>query len=478
MPASLQLTSLIGLILYFGVLLLIVTKEAKNHTVLDYFFANRRLPFWMLSLTFIASWWGAGSALSTADLAFAEGLGAYWCYGVPVLISTSLMILLAKKIRSQGSLTQGELFSVHYSSGAGRYLSWLILVFMIFTAASQMVGIGLFFSTYLEISYVSAVLLGTLIVLIYSLFGGFRGVVMTDIFQFVLLLISAMIVFVVAFTQAGGITGILHSPVVQAHPEMLSLGAGASKYMMFVITFGCAWMIQANVWQRISAARSAQDAHRMTVMSLVIYIPLYLLVVLTGLAGAVLYPVLPSGGVIPAIVTDYLDPITAACVFVGIAAAIMSTMDSLINTGALTLVVDIRSSSGRHSRRIRESQFATLIVTALALLIALRIQSILEISWIASDIITTGIFVPMMMIFTPLKRTSTSAIASMVVGSLYCAYNLLIFLGVNLPHFWESQSAQQVLLGIALSLIAYWLSGESANRSQDKQEEPAVPSKQ
>ncbi len=85
---NLQIISLIALLVYFAALLVVVTKEKKNQNVLDYFFAGRTLPFWALSITFVASWWGAGSALSTADLAFDDGLGAYWYYGVPVLIST------------------------------------------------------------------------------------------------------------------------------------------------------------------------------------------------------------------------------------------------------------------------------------------------------------------------------------------------------------------------------------------------------
>lgn len=101
--------SLIGLILYFGLLLFAVTKEKKNTNVLDYFFAGRSLSFWALSITFIASWWGAGSAISTADLAYEDGLGAFWYYGVPVLISTFLMIIGAKAIRRVGYLTQGQM---------------------------------------------------------------------------------------------------------------------------------------------------------------------------------------------------------------------------------------------------------------------------------------------------------------------------------------------------------------------------------
>ena len=112
---KLRLFALIGLMVYFAVLLFAVTKEKKNENVLDYFFGGRTMPFWALSITFMASWWGAGSAISTADLAFDDGLGAFWYYGVPVLLSTFLMILGARGIRKVGYLTQGKMMEARYS---------------------------------------------------------------------------------------------------------------------------------------------------------------------------------------------------------------------------------------------------------------------------------------------------------------------------------------------------------------------------
>ena len=451
----LKLFSLIGLFLYFVLLLFAVTKEKKNHNVLDYFFAGRSLPYWALSITFIASWWGAGSALSTADLAYQDGLGAFWYYGVPVLLSTFLMMLCAGGIRRVGYLTQGRMMEARYSKQTAKVLSFLVLIFMVFTAASQMVGVGDFFGSYLGLSYESAVLLGTLIVLIYSLFGGFRGVVLTDIIQFVLLLLSCVIVFIVGMKNAGGLQGIRDAVYAAEKPEFLNMGAGASKYSMYVITFGCAWMIQANVWQRISAARSDRDARKMTIMSFAAYIPLYLMVVLTGMAGFVLYPRLPKGGVVTALVMDYLSPVLGSLVFIGISAAIMSTMDSLINTASMTLMLDLLPEHADEKKQLSRSRMTTLAVTAAALLISLRIRSILEISWMASDIITTGVFVPLMMGFFWRRGNSSGALASLVVGFLYCLYNLAISFGVPLPSFWQAQSAQQVILGAALSLFVY-----------------------
>ena len=451
----LHIFSLAGLLIYFAGLLLAVTREKKNHSVMDYFFAGRTLPYWALSITFIASWWGAGSALSTADLAYADGLGAFWYYGVPVLISTFLMILSAGKIRRVGYLTQGRMMEARYSPLTAKILSVLVLIFMVFNAASQMVGIGDFFGTYLGLSYETALLSGTLIVLIYSMFGGFRGVVLTDIIQFVLLVISAVTVFLVGYGKAGGMEGIRAAAALAEKKDFLSFSAGASKYSMYVITFGCAWMIQANVWQRISAARTDRDARKMTVMSFFAYIPLYLIVVLTGMAGFVLYKELPSGGVVTAIVTDHMSPLLGALVFIGISAAIMSTMDSLINTASMTLILDLLPGDEDENKQLRKSRMATLGVTAVALLISLRVRSILEISWMASDIITTGVFVPLILGFFWKRGNTKGAMASMLAGFIYCVYNLLIGMGLKLPSFWEPQSAQQVILGAVMSLVLY-----------------------
>ena len=451
----LKITSLVGLLVYFAVLLIAVTREKKNQNVLDYFFAGRTLPFWALSITFIASWWGAGSAISTADLAYTDGLGAFWYYGVPVLISTMLMILEAKGIRCVGYLTQGKMMEARYSAGTSKVLSVMILIFMTFTAASQMVGIGTFFGTYLGLNYEVAVLVGTGIVLIYSMFGGFRGVVLTDIIQFVLLLISAVIVFIVSMNNAGGFTGIKNAAELAGKTEFMSFTAGAEKYMTYVITFGCAWMIQANVWQRISAAKSDRDARKMTVMSFMAYIPLYLIVVFTGMAGIALFDKMPEGGIVATVVMKYMPPALGAIVFVGISAAIMSTMDSLINTGAMTLAIDLNTKQSNEESKLKFSRIATLLVTGVALVISLFIRSILEISWIASDVITTGVFVPLVAGFIWRRGNSKGAMASMILGLIYCFYNLLIGFGVPLPSFWRAQSTEQVLIGIAMSVVVY-----------------------
>lgn len=427
-----RLYALVGLAIYFAILLTVVLRDKKNKNAYDFFFAERKLPFWALSITFVASWWGAGSAISTADIAFNEGIGAFFYFGFPVVVATVMMIIGAKSIRRIGYLTQGEMMEARYSKTAAIMLSIMNLIFMIFNAASQMVGIGMFFGYYLDLAYTPAVILGTIIVLIYSFFGGFRAVVITDIIQFILLTISAVCVFGVGYYYAGGMTGIINAAQALHKTDYTSISAGLSKHIMYIITFGCAWMIQANVWQRISATKNNADATKMASLSLLIFIPLYLMVAITGMTGIVLFNHLPEGGIVSAIIKDYMSPFLGSLIFVGIAAAIMSTTDSLINTGAMTLVLDLLPQK-QGKQALKYSKWATFVVTAIALLISLKIRSILTIAWIAADIITTGVFIPLVFGFIWRRGNNKGALTSMIWGLLFCGYNLAIELGLKLP---------------------------------------------
>ena len=196
---QLQYISLILLALYFVGIMFVVLRAKASTNSEEYFLAGRQLPFWALSITFIASWWGGGSAIDLVDHGFNQGVSSFWIYGMPVLFSTFLMYLFSKAIRKIGTITQPQLMEARYNKKVAFLLSLLILIFMILGVATQAVVIGNFFQSFFDIDYKIAALLGTSIVLLYSFFGGFKGVVITDIIQFVFLLIAVVVLFVVAY---------------------------------------------------------------------------------------------------------------------------------------------------------------------------------------------------------------------------------------------------------------------------------------
>ena len=183
------------------------------------------------------------------------------------------------------------------------------------------------------------------------------------------------------------------------------------------------------------------------------------MVVYTGMFSSVIYDSVPKCGIVPTMISSLSNPYLSALLFVGLCSAIMSTMDSLINTGALSLTVDIYekyinpNASSAHNVVI--GRISTLLIGAVALIIALQIRSVLTIAWIGSDFLTSGAFVPLVLGFLWVRGTSKAAIVSMIFGLLFSTYNLIVVLGVNLPIAWETASATLAIIGISGSLILF-----------------------
>lgn len=468
-----QSLSAILLVAYFAFILFLVFRSQKDENSEDYFLAGRKMPFWALSITIIASWWGGGSAVDLIDQAFNNGISSFWIYGMPVLFSTFLMFLFAKGIRKIGTISQPQLMEARYNAASANLLSILILIFMVIGSAVQVIVIGRFFSTFFDISYEMAATIGTLIVLAYSVFGGFKGVVITDILQFVFLLISAITLFVYAYNGAGGFSGLETIVEKQDLPHFFDFTHNLSQNMAYIITFGAAWMIQANIWQRISATRTPNDAKKMMVMSFLAFLPLYLLVTLTGMLSKGLYKAIPEGGIAAAMIFDHMPTVLAALIFVGICSAIMSTMDSLINTGALVLTIDLyqkKYPTASDKKMVSIGRYATLLVALLSLFIGININSILTVSWIGSDFLATGAFVPLIMGFIWKKGTSAGAMASMIFGILFSSFNLLAAFDIGIVVPWEIASTQQAMTGMLISFLLYILVSLSTSSAEKGKE--------
>lgn len=455
-----QSLSALLLVAYFLFILFLVFRSQKDENSEDYFLAGRRLPFWALSITFIASWWGGGSAVDLIDQAFNNGISSFWIYGMPVLFSTFLMFLFAKGIRKIGTISQPQLMAARYNQSTAWVLSLLILIFMVIGSAVQVIVIGRFFSTFFAISYEMAAIVGTLIVLAYSVFGGFKGVVVTDILQFIFLLIAAITLFIYAYQGANGFSGLQTIVEQKEIPNFFDFTHKLSQNMAYIITFGSAWMIQANIWQRISATRTPTDAKKMMVMSFLAFLPLYLLVTLTGMLSRGLYETVPEGGIAAAMIFEHMPTLLSAIIFVGICSAIMSTMDSLINTGALVLTVDLYQQQNKtvtDQKMVTIGRIATLLVALLSLFIGININSILTVSWIGSDFLATGAFVPLVMGFIWKRGTATGAMASMVFGILFSSFNLLAAFDIGIAVPWDIASTEQAMTGMLCSFLLYIL---------------------
>ena len=138
-----------------------------------------------------ADWMSAASFISMA------GLIAFFGYGGSVFLMgwtggyVLLALLLAPYLRKHGTFTVPEFISDRYYSKAARVVAVLCLIIASVTyVIGQMKGIGVAFSRFLEVDYDQGLLVGMVIVFIYAVMGGMKGITYTQIAQYVIMIFA------------------------------------------------------------------------------------------------------------------------------------------------------------------------------------------------------------------------------------------------------------------------------------------------
>lgn len=469
------------LVVYFAVLMgiaLMVSRRAlkkEGATEEEYFLASRKLPWWAIMFTMTASWCGI-SLLITFDSGYSGGISSFWIMGGPTIFATFVLIFFAFRVRKLGSISQPQIFEWRYSKAVRLILAILVAWYMLTWAASELVGIGDSFEAFFGIPWITGLLIGTAIVLVYTMVGGYRAVIITDIIQFVLLALAVIIISVVALGKVGGWGAIVRANQEAGTPERLRLFHGFGHNLAYIFSFTIAWIIEADIWQRFASAKSAKAARTGSIVATVVFIPVYLFSVVGGMAAVLLIPGLEKG-VFPSLVKQLVGPALAAVFFAGVIATVMSSADTSINSGALTLTEDVyhRFINKKASQRalVRVGWITTAIVTVLSLVVAWAGRDMLYVLWLAADILACGAFVPVIVGLVWRRATSIGAIVSMIGGTAFALVQFLHGLGAFpvpvIPQSWPlGEWPYYIIWGLVFSAVLFLIGTFASKPEKEK----------
>jgi SSS family solute:Na+ symporter len=442
------------LALYLAALVAVgLLSSRRMKSLEDFFLASRSLPAGLIFLSLTASWFGATSILVTTDDAYRRGLGAIWLIGVPAIVTVLIFaVLLAGPIRRLDIVTLPDLVEKRYGKTVRRLAGLLIFWYMVVLASSQLVALGRFLGPFLDVPYVWSLAVGTGVVLLYLLRGGLFSVVATDVLQCLLL--------------GGGVIGLAvylgrRTPSVPVLPAAGRFDpfSGIESDLLIAVSFILAWTISPIAWQRIQAAGTVKKARQGFLAAAGAFVFLYGLVVLIGiLAGPLLGSRELPHPLISELILSEVAPWLGGILFVAVIAAILSTLDTAINTGALTLTRDIYFrliARGAPARlpAVGTGRAATVLTAALAFLVATRFRSILEALGLSSEIMAEGLFIPGIAMIWLRGRRPLAGGLSLALGGGFAIAGFLSALGVlplRLPAW-----PQSVPYGVGLSLVGF-----------------------
>lgn len=328
----------------------IAYQRTKNSS--DYFLGGRSLGPWPAALSAGASDMSGWLLLGLPGYAYAAGIEAFWLAG-GLLVGTWLNWLInAKRLRTYSittdSLTLPEFLSRRFNDNSKLIQvisAFFILLFFLFYTSSGLVAGGKLFETVFGLDYTMAVIIGTVCVVSYTLFGGFLAVSWTDLVQGLLMAAALMIVPVVA--MEGGLSDVA-AQLTSINPELLTLwndskGEPLSAIAIIsLVAWGLGYFGQPHILARFKASRSNKDlttARRIAVIWTGLSMAGALLVGMVGL----IYVTNTGGNVddgekiFMLLVNAMFHPVIAGILLAAILAAIMSTADSqlLVSSSAL-----------------------------------------------------------------------------------------------------------------------------------------------
>jgi SSS family solute:Na+ symporter len=430
----------IGLFIYFFVLVISgIFLSRKNLDFDSYFYGSRKLGSFLIFFTVTASWFGAASTIATVEAAQKTGFQAVWLLGIPTVTTIIIFILLNKKIRETRFVSLPVLLEKYYGKIVSSFASFLIFIYMVLLAASQFVAWGKFIGGFLGQSYEITVITGAVVIILYSYLGGYISVVLTDGVQFLLLSLS-LIYLMIFFNNT--------TPLFK--PLDFDFFSNHQHNLLMTTSFTLAWVISPIIWQRIASAKSAKASKWGLFMSIAAFSILYFWVIRVGIYLRSI-PGTTSGDVFGFVVENWLPAGGSLLVFLGIASAIMSTGDTAVNIGALTLVKDVFQIK-RKNKVVFYAKIGTFISGILAAVVALRFDSIIKTLGLASEIMAEGLFIPGMYLLFFKKKRPLAALLSLVLGG---GFSILVFVnayGLSLP---LPQWPYSLPYGLALSLTGF-----------------------
>lgn len=349
-------------VLIFGIFIFLYVKDRLKGLDQDssaYFLGGRNLPWFIVGASLFASNIGSEHLVGLA------GAGAAGDFPVAQfeLLASFMLLLLAWVFvpiyLRTGIFTMPQFLEKRFDNWSRAYLTWLSIIGYVLTkiALTIMAG-GIIFTALLGIDFWLGAIIVVVATGVYTLFGGLKAVVYTDMVQMFILLGSSIAITFIGLNHLGGWDVL----VERAEPGYLDLWRGFDHpdFPWTGVLFGAPilgiwyWCTDQFIVQRVLAARNLDHARKGSIFAAFLKIlPLFLFVIPGVIAfelskgpdALISFP-MENGkplydAALPLITMQLLPTGLRGLVVAGLLAALMSSLSSVFNSCSTLITVDV-----------------------------------------------------------------------------------------------------------------------------------------
>lgn len=444
---------LISIIVYFGLLALIIIKSRqKKQTAIDFALDGQRTPGILVFATLTASFLGPGYTMGLSEQGYQSGFLFFFVYLGFSLQSLLVGRYIAPKLRDYDQAqTVGDIMGYHYGKLARLFTGLLSLMFCIGIIGLISFITGSVFYSILDIPRAWGSIIGTTIVVFYSVFGGMRTVVYTDILQFIFLTISLPVLLISIYYNTPDTASILQDlPDEVLHPFRY---VGVGEFIGLFIGFVFGETLIPPSANRAFLAKTSKDARNGFVFSGLYSIIWFGMCAVVGIFAQYALP-----GIVPDTSFMSMAKLFLPVGFLGLLLAavvsiIMSTQDSYLNASSVVFVRDI---VGYFNPNLTDRQYllysraATFIIGSMGIVFALQLTGILDGIMINYTLWGPTIVLPL--VFAVTLKHKVKPIAGLM-GVLFGLMGVILWEWV----LYKPYDIPSLVAGITLNLSAFWI---------------------
>ena len=487
-----ELTALDWIIIasYFLIALAIGVIFAKRagSGLEEFFVSGRNLPWWLVGTSMVATTFATDTPNLVTNLVRSDGVKGNWAWWAFLLTGMVTVFLYAKLWRRSGVMTDIGFYELRYSGKAATFLRGFRAVYLGFffncvimanvtLAAIKLSGILLGLDPY------TTVLICGIITAIYASTAGLWGVVVTDLFLFVVSMTGAIgaAYYAVNHPEVGGLGNLLSHPEVlpalNIFPDFRNL---AEVVPLLVVPFAVQWW---SVWypgaepggggyvaQRMLAAKDERNSMLATLwFNIAHYAIRPWPWILVALASIVVFPTLDSiqqrfpdipANIVqddlayPAMLT-FVPSGMLGIIMASLAAAYMSTISTHLNWGSSYLVDDVYrrfvKKDASEAHYVAVARITTVVLMVVACWLSFQLESALQGFEILLQIgAGTGLIYLLRWFWW--RVNAWSEISGMAISFIVALFFKLVYPNTGLP---EMASWVQLVLGVGITTLTW-----------------------
>jgi sodium/proline symporter len=434
-------------IIYLAVTMLIAWWYSRgSRTNEEFVLGNKRFSGIALALSERATGESAWLLLGLTGLAYADGISAIWVALGCVIGIIFIWMVMARRLRNEtektGAMTLPGLLGRKFpeSRRAISMLSAMIIIFFfVFYIAAQFAGSGKVLEKTFGLDPLWGIIIGSVVVTAYCIMGGFIAVVVTDVFQAILMIFTLVVFPIIAVIIAASHNIHFAGALSQAGPQILSLTKlkTGSEALLFILS-GMSWALgytgQPQLLSRMMAIRNDAEVRKAKWVAITWTLFAYAGAILIGLFGVAFvqdgYLGSEAGKlaedaekILPVMVVTLVNPLIAGILLSGVISAMMSTASTELTVSSASMTEDIISLAKKNEmesrRKLWLNRLMTLAIGVIAILLALYLTDTVYglVSYAWSGIGSS--FGPALLLVLFWKRFSRAGVfASLISGTV------------------------------------------------------------